>query len=324
MIFYSLGVLFLFRFYILIYLGQFYSYYYLKLLEVSKVTMEGYRAKLMGEISTILLATDGTEFSEGAVQEALFFANACGAKLNVLHIVKVDLEQEFSTHAQQSVGAIKIAPHLDKIKEMAASLEVDCNIQVKESSNPAKAIVDESKTLSSDVIIMGRHGKTGMAKFFVGSVTAEVIGYTPPKVLVVPKDFILSGNSLLVALDGSPHSNAAADEAISMCSQCPAIKKVVALSVAENDSHVDYAKELIGSFLKKLQSKKDSVQVEALAEVGNPNTIITNKAKEHNVDLVVVGGYGKSGVKKLLMGSVAEKVIALSHCGTLVVNCQQD
>ena len=282
--------------------------------------MEEYRAKMMGEIATILLATDGSEFSEGAVQEALFFAQACGAKLKVLHILKVDMDQEFSTHAQASVATMKVHPHLERIKEMAESLEVDYEIILKECPSRSKGIVEEAKAQKSDVIITGRRGKTGLAKFFVGSVTAEVIGFAPPKVLVVPKDFTISGQSLLVALDGSPHSAAAADQAISMCSQCPAIKKVIALSVAENDEQLGHAKDLVANFQQKLLLKKDSVEVHAVAEVGSPNDIIIEKAKASNVDLIVMGGYGKAGVSKMLMGSVTEKVIASAHCGILVVD----
>lgn len=278
---------------------------------------------MMGEVSSILLATDGTTFSDGAVQEALFFAQSCGAKLKLLHAIKIDQHQESSSHTQASAETEKVAPHLDRFRDMAESLEVNYEVILKNSFDVPKTIVDEAVTQQSDVIIMGRVGKTGFKKLIMGSVTSKVIGLASPKVLVVPTDFTIAGQSLLIALDGSPHSEAAASEAISMCCQCPAIKKVVALSVAESEDQLTDAETLVNDFKNNLLAKKDSVQVETITETGIPDKVIIDQAKDHCVDLIVIGGYGRSGVSKLLMGSVTEKVIALAHCGILVVNIQK-
>ena len=58
--------------------------------------MDRFATSLLGEAKTLLLATDGSHFSEGAVQEAIFFGQACQAKIVVLHVVRL---------ATESIGA---------------------------------------------------------------------------------------------------------------------------------------------------------------------------------------------------------------------------
>jgi nucleotide-binding universal stress UspA family protein len=52
---------------------------------------------------------------------------------------------------------------------------------------PFKVIIDLAKQLHADAIIMGSHGKTGLRRIFMGSVTSRVIGHTPCPVMVVKK-----------------------------------------------------------------------------------------------------------------------------------------
>ena len=51
-------------------------------------------ANLMGELTTIALATDGSSCSDGAIKEAIFFSRNCGARLVVLNIIAVDSGSE--------------------------------------------------------------------------------------------------------------------------------------------------------------------------------------------------------------------------------------
>jgi nucleotide-binding universal stress UspA family protein len=56
---------------------------------------------------------------------------------------------------------------------------------------------------------------------------------------------------------------------------------------------------------------------------GRPADAIIETAKEQNADLIVVGSHGRTGLNKLLMGSVAERVIVLASCAVLVVKGKQ-
>jgi nucleotide-binding universal stress UspA family protein len=61
------------------------------------------------------------------------------------------------------------------------------------------------------------------------------------------------------------------------------------------------------------------LDVQTLVVHGDPRTVLTDRARLEQADLIVVGSHGRSGLKKLLLGSVATHVVTHSHCPVLVV-----
>ncbi|MCD6387862.1 MAG: universal stress protein [Desulfobulbaceae bacterium] len=299
--------------------------------------MNSYKTRLLGEIKTILLATDGTEYSEGAVQEAIFFGQACNAKLVVLHVVKILAEMAASmhdvveilaetvapTHAQVAKQSKKVSSELERIKTMAENEGIECQVVVVGSYQADKTIVVEAAKHKADVIIMGLHKKKGLSKFFIGSMTSKVIGHGFPKVLVVPKDYIISGESVLLATDGSEFSRLAARETISLAKKCAALKRITIISVARDESQLDWANENV-NYASELYNQADvGKELDAVALVGRPEDMIVGQAKEKNVDMIIMGGHGRSGLSKMLMGHISWKVIATAQRSVLVIGKQQ-
>ena len=281
--------------------------------------MNDHKTRLLGEVETILLATDGTEYSEGAVQEAVFFGQACKAKIVVLHVVRIFAEMAASMHAQVAEQSKKVDPELERIKKMAENEGVDCQVVIVGSYQADKTIVDEAARRKADVIIMGLHKKKGLSKFFIGSMTSKVIGHGFPKVLVVPKDFIISGESVLLATDGSEFSRLAARETINMAKKCSVLKRVTIVSVARDEANLDWANENV-NYVSELYNQADvGKEMDAVAVVGRPGDVIIDQAREKNSDMIIMGGYGESGLSEMLMGHVTQKVIATAQRPVLVI-----
>lgn len=276
------------------------------------------RMDYMGTLKNILLATDGSEYSEGAIKEAIYLAKSCIEKLSVIYVLKVNPELE--TEGQRIVEKMEIAAkdHLDRIRKMAARDNVECEVIVRRTDKPYKAIVEEAGKRNADVIVMGRRGRTGLKKVLMGSVTAKVIGYSPCKVLVVPKDSEIKVDNIMVATDGSKYCEAAEREAIGMSKRCyPKVKKTFAISVAPTDSDLPRVRANVERV--KEMAKEQGVEIETLAMVGRRYEMILKTAREKNADIIIMGTYGRTGIEKLLMGSVSERVVGLSQCPVLVV-----
>ena len=281
--------------------------------------MNSYTPRPFGEVDTILLATDGTDYSEGAIQESIFFGQACNAKLIVLHVIKTDSEMAISAHAQLSEKKNKVMPHLERIQSMAKNEGIDCRIVVSGSFQPDKTIIDEAVKHKADVIIMGLCGKSGLKKFFIGSMTTKVIGHGFPKVLVVPRDFLNSGEDILLASDGSKFSELACAEAVSMSKSCTTLIKMTVLSVAEREHDLSTAHANIDAIRSTFEKEGVKTDYTASAAVGRPSEVIVETAKANNSDMIIVGGYGLSGVSKMIMGSTTERIIAMTPCAVLIV-----
>ncbi len=67
------------------------------------------------------------------------------------------------------------------------------------------------------------------------------------------------------------------------------------------------------------QIRKHDVEVEALVREGYPATIIIEEAESHHADLIVIGTHGHTGLKHLLLGSIAERVVQKAPCPVLTV-----
>ena len=234
--------------------------------------MNRFSTSLLGEAKTLLLATDGSVFSDGALQEAIFFGQACAARLIVLYVVKVDVESLKSANAKVTRKQKEIAPYLEDVRKMARDSGVECETVVVGSSVPEHAIVEQARKREADVIIMGRHGRAGRLYLLVGSMTAKVIGLGFPMVLMLPKDFTMTGTHVLVAVDDSPSSRLAVEEALSLGMCCVTLERLTFVAVARRESGLPAARKMVEDICIRGQEKWPHIHFEAVAGVGHPST----------------------------------------------------
>lgn len=286
------------------------------------------------KLEKLLLSTDGSEFGEGAIREAIKLAKTCSSKLFVISVVETN--PEYETIAPQLVEKAEkeARKHLEAVKERAVKEGVDCEIIARQGEDPFKYIVDEAEKNQACMIITGRRGRKGLKRLMMGSETARIIGHAPCNVLVVPRAANIEFKRIIVATDGSKYSEAAVREAIGIAKRCGSA--LIAISVVPSEAaspfdivHTEMMKEDIAEKELKMAectirdfkeaSEKEGVSVTGLIYSGKPFEAIINTAKEKKADLIVVGSHGRTGISKLLMGSVTERVIGLAECAVLVV-----
>ncbi len=269
----------------------------------------------VGKLEKLLLATDMSQHSEGAIREAISFASKCSSKLYACIVLETNPEYETIGSSVFEKEEAEAEAHLASIKARAAKEGLVCEIIFHESTEASQAIVDEAADRKVDMIVIGRHGRKGLAKALMGEVAAKVIAHAPCKVLVVPKAARIEYRNILVATDGSVHSNAALTEAIAIAKRCGS--HLITLSAMRDESEREEAKNYADKAAELAQT--EGVSVEAVTPLGRSFNAIVETAGGRGVDLIVMGTYGKTGVKKLLMGSSTEKVIGNAGCAVLVV-----
>ena len=273
----------------------------------------------IAKLGSLLLATDRSAFSEGAVREAINFAKKCSSRLTVMSVLETNPEYETigaGAYQKEEEEAIK---YLESLKTRASQEGLyNCETALHYGDDPYRIIVEEAARKKADMIIIGRRGRSGVMKVLMGSVAAKVIGHAPCKVLVVPRAARIECRSILLATDGSEHSIAAASEAIGIAKHCGS--NIIAVSSAYSERELDEAKAILKQVVEMAQ--KEGIPVEALTPIGRSHDVIVETAGGRGVDLIVMGAYGKTGLKKLLMGSSTEKVIGHTSCAVLVVRAQ--
>lgn len=285
-------------------------------------------------VERLLLSTDGSEYSEGAIREAIKLAKKCSSKLWTISVVETNPEFEALAPQITEKAGKTAREHVEALQARAKKEGVDCIGIVHQGEDSYQYIVDEAAKNKITMIIMGRRGRTGLKRLMMGSVTARVIGHAPCNVLVVPRAAKTDFKNVLIATDGSRHGDAAAAEAIGIAKRCGSKLAVVSVVPSESIAPMDIVHSqmqrdlIVDKELKEAESAVKAVKAAALKEGitaegvvlgGKPSDAIIQTAKEKNADLIVIGSHGKTGIEKLLMGSVAERVIVLAACAVLVV-----
>jgi nucleotide-binding universal stress UspA family protein len=286
------------------------------------------------KLEKLLLTTDCSEFGEGAIREAIKLAKTCSSKLLVISVIETN--PEYETIAPQLVEKAEkeTRRHLESLKERAAKEGVECEIIARQGEEPFKYIVEEAEKNQVSMIITGRRGRKGFKRLMMGSETARIIGHAPCNVLVVPRAANVEFKKIVVATDGSQYSENAVREAISIAKRCGSTLIAVSVVPSETESPFDIvhsemqkgliAEKELGEAEKNVKKVKDlagaeGVTVKGFVYAGRPYDAILEIAKEEKADLVIVGSHGRTGIAKLLMGSVTERVIVLTECAVLVV-----
>ena len=264
----------------------------------------------------LMVCTDGSDEGQNAVAVALELARACDSQ--VIAVQAVHVVPEFQAVAPDLPATLgkAVRENMAVIKAAADKLGVALQTVVPEGQTPHAAIVATAEKIRPDLIIMGRCGKTALARILMGNVTARVIGHSPINVLVVPRGGMVGFQRLLVALDGSAYSQAALELALAMAKQ--AKSRLIGVAVAPEEGDIIEAQAIIRRMLSA--ASLAGVPMKGVNPQGvAPDTGIVQQAIKHEVDLIIVGSYGRTGLKKLLMGSVTERVIGGSPCPILVV-----
>ena len=131
----------------------------------------------------ILLATDGSPCCDNALARALEIAQERKVKLSAVSVVYTNDEfyavgQEIMKELYQEADTV-----LDKVRKWAGDLGVQAELFVRDGE-PHQAITDLAAEISASLIVMGSHGRKGLTRLLMGSVTERVIGYADCPVLV--------------------------------------------------------------------------------------------------------------------------------------------
>jgi nucleotide-binding universal stress UspA family protein len=184
-----------------------------------------------------------------------------------------------------------------------------------------------------DLVVMGTHGRTGMSRMLLGSVTEKVVRHAPCSVMTMRTDATAAGYSkILCAVDFSDASEVAMDMAAAMRGQTITLLHTIEMSIPYAADPLppvylgdlkERAEEELEREAKQLRRLAE-VPVEAVLREGRAQYEITKLLDDDpTFDLVVVGSHGRTGIKRALIGSVAEAVVRHARCPVLVARSRR-
>ena len=278
---------------------------------------------IFAHLQKLLTCTDGSPSSQGAVNAGVELGRLTGAKVYLLQVLipppnyaspdpevyRISADPQILSTQEKA-----LQQQLEEYKASEAYAGIDLEARVRISTSAYQGILEEADAVHPEWIIVGRKGWTGLNRLLLGSAAARVIGHSPYHILVVPQDAVMRFRKILIAHDGSMHAEAAWRETIPLAEG--AKSEELAVSVAR-DERREMDCQLVLQHLEA-SARRHGISLQAIALKGHPFEQIIKTAQDEEVDLIVMGSHGRTGISRLLLGSVAERVIGAAHCPVLV------
>ncbi|MGB7293932.1 MAG: universal stress protein [Thermodesulfobacteriota bacterium] len=293
------------------------------------------------KINKILWATDGSKVSHDAFNWARLFAKTFGAEITGIHVLK-PIEKKIYEIAGRKLDVKSLmekesadwSNQFDEIYRVLKKEKLRFKHSVMEHYKPYEKIIQVADQENASLIVMGKRGLGLKDKTSVGSNTLRVLQGSRVPVLAVKgktTKILPKIKKILVPLDISEKFSTALDYALSLGEHLGA-----AVTVIYVEQLVSYPYEFPITILNEMRDMYDNQLKKRVEEISRqfenklrikhkvveaitPFLGIIRFAEGEKSDLIVMNTHGRKGLKKLFLGSVAEKVIYESPCSILAL-----
>jgi nucleotide-binding universal stress UspA family protein len=286
-------------------------------------------------LKSLMIATDLSERSEKALQRAAALAKRFDCPWSVLYVV--DDEQPAALVEQEQIQ-VKLLLEA-RLVELATAGGSAPAIRV-EKGDPDQKIVACALQDEADLLVVGAHRKSVLRDIFVGTTVERVVRAGELPVLMVNQPVGGEYRDLLLALDISPASAHAVRIAEQLgllggavCRGIYAFSPLAKGMMQYSGISEERIDEFVGSETRQavdeLKAFLRDQQLEPLIDeqlvaVGLPGNVLERMVAKHRPDLLVMGTRGMGGIKRALIGSVADYALRELDCDILVVPPKSD
>jgi len=291
----------------------------------------------------LIVPLDGSQLSEAVLPVAIQLAQRLDASVTLVHVIERNAPK--AVHGERHLSEPSQAEAYLKalMKRMfPPGLRVESHVHTTAITDVARSIVEHTKEFESDLVMMSTHGRSGLRDLFFGSIAQQIVSLGVPVLLVRPEEGRdhpkFTGKPLLVPLDGTPlREQALAAASFLAASFGTGIKLLMVvptlqtLAGVENASKVilpattqemlDLMNEDAVAYLEQLVSRLKSEGREVTGEIerGDPAEMIVAAAQRQEIDLIVMGTAGKTGMNAFWSSSVAPKISSRTHLPMLLI-----
>jgi nucleotide-binding universal stress UspA family protein len=300
----------------------------------------------------ILVPLDGGENSEIALSFVTGLAVSLGAELVLLAVVDphgvpvgegVEADRAEKRKVEDELAAAKhyLEARAGDVAAKSKTLKVS---QVTATGKPAETIIEQAKKAGADMVAMSTHRDRLIERGILGSVTDTVLRTSPVPVLAVRPDGTRSftGNAgapnvIIVPLDGSELAEEAVPVALEIAELCSSevvfVRTVHLPSYAVSGPGAEFydvdfgvgaerkkADAYLAQFVK--MARERGLKARTHAALGSAAARIIEETVNAEGALVVISSHGRGGFRRMVLGSVADKVVRASRHPVLVLRHQ--
>jgi nucleotide-binding universal stress UspA family protein len=295
----------------------------------------------MADRMKILVAYDGSECADAALDDLRMAGLPSDAKIKVLSVVENWLPPP---------SGLEILEHIDRDQEYLAlarrggtrlvSMEPGWDVKSESGAGvPATVIIEKADEWGADLIVVGSHGHTALGRFFFGSVSQKVVSEARRSVRVARGHFEEPDKPvrLIVGFDGSKGADAAVEAIAARKWRAGSEVRIVSATLAtpQLTSHrmagliITWIAEEKARIKKMIDEAADklraaALKTEAVVKEEDPKRLLIAEAESWGADCIFVGARGMGRIERFLLGSVSSAVAARAHCSVEVAHDQKE
>lgn len=292
-------------------------------------------------LERIMVPLDGSEFGEQALPFAAALSRATGASLNLCHVSCCELPTDLLQNTPFQYEGVDLsvyeAKHRESMRQYLEEREAAMKAELPDrrvcsallEGWVTEALERHAREIDAQLIVMTTHGRTGMSRAWLGSVADSLVRHSHfPLLLIRPldeegKEFPRpSFRHLLLPLDGSPTGEGvlapaallarSVGSAITLFHVVSPYRTVgarpIPLPAGDTEARRRRGEEYLAGVAASLRG--EGVEVEAVVEAhASPARAILEALEKRGADLVSMATHGYRGVKRAVLGSVADKVL---------------
>lgn len=292
----------------------------------------------------ILVGTDFSPTAEAALDWAVELARPLRARIELVHAVTVPP----SLPPLAPGNVILPGPHFEEEVRQAARVRLEREAaQLREkgveaeswlgAGTPSMVLNDRAAEVGAEAVVIGTRGLTGLRHLLLGSTTQRVVqGASCPVLTVHPEDFgkHRAIRTILVPTDFSEDAAAAVHTARRLLAPAAQEARLILLhafnlpieytAYGPIPTSVHYLRDTGLDAERRLQELSETLTGEGLAvdwviREGDPSAVIAEEAESRGADLIAMATHGHTGLRHLLLGSTAERVVQLAKCPVMTI-----
>lgn len=295
------------------------------------------------QLKHIMCTTDFSDLSNRAIPYGFALAKEFDARLYTCHVIGLPATTGYgeviADLVEQQNKALEYA-HEELIR-IIGKQQIDWEPLIS-AGHTADEITRLAEKTSTDLVVTATHGRSGLKRLLLGSVTERLIRTLPCPMLIIPgteqnatltKASDFKPKRILIGCDFSKVSTLAFEYGLSLAQEFQAELHLVHVVEPPDYRHLDrsgleYGKDISADFLDHLTRKLEKLMPDDARHWCTPKTILLrgkpdekliDYADSNNIDMIVLGVRGQGLVEKMLVGSTTDRVIRRSTCPVLSV-----
>jgi nucleotide-binding universal stress UspA family protein len=199
------------------------------------------------------------------------------------------------------------------------------------AGSPAHAILDIADSWPADLIVVGSHGRQGLDRLLMGSVSQTIATHAHCSVRVVRAAKALNEEEhlrVIIAVDGSAHADRVLQKVLErewpahaemrvVCVFDPKTLAIETASPQDYDIAQNWAHRVADGAVKKLSDA--GLKAMSVVRLGHPPRLLVDEADAWGADCIFLGARGLSGLGRFLLGSVSVAVMTRAHCSVEII-----